>query len=152
MEPLIHLNYKVDKKTLLAEALANQNNAVAYTDSRYPDMKLDDWLIGHYNSQNIVKIMNDLEVTGKPRFYYLQPNAIIPEHTDNGTKCSINIILTEHAAPITFGDVDYYYDTILLNTTLPHSVTNNEHERIMLKISIFDESYESVAARIKYRD
>jgi hypothetical protein len=152
MEPLIHLNYKVDKKTLLAEALANQNNAVAYTDNRYPDMKLDDWLIGHYNSQSIVKIMNDLEVTGKPRFYYLQPNAIIPEHTDNGTKCSINIILTEHAAPITFGDKDYYYDIILLNTTLPHSVTNNEHERIMLKISIFDESYESVAARIKYRD
>jgi hypothetical protein len=152
MEPLIHLNYKVDKKALLAEALANQNNAVAYTDNRYPDMKLDDWLIGHYNSQSIVKIMNDLEVTGKPRFYYLQPNAIIPEHKDNGTKCSINIILTEHAAPITFGDKDYYYDTILLNTTLPHSVTNNEHERIMLKISIFDESYESVAARIKYRD
>lgn len=151
MEPLIHLNYTVDKETLLKEAIQSKDNAVAYTDSRYPDMRLDDWLINHYNSQNIIKIMNDLEVTGKPRYYYLQPHAHIPEHVDNGTKCSINIILTEHAAPITFGDKDYYYDTILLNTTLPHSVTNNEHERIMLKISIFDESYEDLANRIKYR-
>jgi len=151
MEPLIHLNYRVDKKLLLNEALSVKDNAVAYTDNRYPDLKLDDWLIGHYNSQNIIKIMNDLEVTGKPRFYYLQPFAVIPEHVDNGTTCSINIILTDYAAPIKFGEIEYFYDTILLNTTLPHSVTNNENERVMLKISIFDESFEDLAKRIKYR-
>lgn len=152
MEPLIHLHYKVDKARLLVEAETAKQNAKGYTDSRYPGVQLDEWLMGHHCSDYISEIMKDLEIEGKPRFYWLMPNAVIPEHIDNGTLCSINIILTDDAAPIKFGDKEYYYQTILLNTTLPHSVVNNEHERIMLKISIFNETYEQLANRIKFRD
>jgi hypothetical protein len=95
--------------------------------------------------------MNDFGVEGKPRYYWMKPHAIIPEHVDNGTQCSLNFVLTENASPITIGGIDYYYDSILLNTTIPHSVTNNSSERIMLKISIFNESYEELAKRIKYK-
>lgn len=151
MEPLIHLNYNIDTDQLLNEASVAQQNAKAHTDSRYPDIVFDEWLIGHHTSPYIEKIMADLEIDGRPRFYWLKPHAVIPEHVDNGTQCSINIVLTDNAAPIIFGDKEYVYRTVLLNTTVPHSVKNNEHERIMLKISIFDETYEQLAKRIKFK-
>ena len=45
MEPVIHLNYQIDKKKLLEEASLVKSTATGYTDSRYPDLKMDDWLI-----------------------------------------------------------------------------------------------------------
>jgi hypothetical protein len=151
MDPLIFLDYPIDKEKLLTEAIEAKQNSKPYTDSRYPELYMEDWLIGHYNSEYINNIMNDFGVEGKPRYYWMKPHAIIPEHVDNGTQCSLNFVLTENASPITIGGIDYYYDSILLNTTIPHSVTNNSSERIMLKISIFNESYEELAKRIKYK-
>ncbi len=150
MEPVLHLNYKIDKQCLLNEAAAIKYKAVGYTDSRYPDLSMDDWLVSHHTSKYVEKIMSDFKVTGKPRFYWLQPHAVIPEHVDNGTLCGLNFILTDQASPISFGDQHYFYESILVNTTMPHSVINNEHERIMFKISIFDETFEQVASRIKH--
>jgi len=149
MEPILHLNYDIDKKLLLSEAEKIKHQATGYTDSRYPNLKMDDWLVGYHISEYVEKIMQDFGVKGKPRFYWLQPHATIPEHVDNGTLCGLNFILTDQASPITFGNNDYYYDAILVNTTIPHSVKNNEHERIMFKISIFNETFEQVADRIK---
>jgi hypothetical protein len=149
MGPILHLNYKIDKPRLLNEALSVKHNATGYTDSRYPDLKMNDWLVGYHSSEYVEKIMNDFGVTGKPRFYWLQPHAVIPEHIDNGTLCGLNFILTDHASPITFSGVDYFYEAILVDTTKPHSVKNNDHERIMFKISIFNETFEQVADRIK---
>jgi hypothetical protein len=149
MSPVLHLNYQVNKNLLLEEAAKIKNSATGYTDSRYPDLKMDDWLVGHHTSEYVEKIMRDFGVEGKPRFYWLQPYAVIPEHVDNGTLCGLNFILTDEASPITFSDQDYYYESILVDTTKPHSVKNNENERIMFKISIFNETFEQVASRIK---
>jgi hypothetical protein len=150
MNPVLHLNYKIDKQRLLDEAASIKHAAVGYTDSRYPNLSMDDWLVSHHTSEYVNKIMSDFKVIGKPRFYWLQPNAVIPEHVDNGTLCGLNFILTNQASPISFGEQHYFYESILVNTTLPHSVINNEHERIMFKISIFDETFEQVADRIKH--
>jgi hypothetical protein len=110
---------------------------------------MNDWLVGFHSSEYVDQIMKDFDVVGKPRFYWLQPHAVIPEHVDNGTLCGLNFILTDQASPITFGEKEYYYESILVDTTLPHSVNNNEHERIMFKISIFNETFEQVAEKIK---
>jgi hypothetical protein len=150
MSPILHLNYKIDKNLLLQEANSVKDQAVGYTDSRYPGLKIDDWLVGHHHSDYIQKIMDDFRIKGKPRFYWLKAYAVIPEHVDNGTLCGLNFILTEGASPITFGDKNYRYDSVLINTTIPHSVKNNEHERIMFKISIFDQKFEEVAKKIKH--
>jgi len=149
MDTLIHLNYTVDKKRLLEEAELFRNQAVSYTDSRYPELKLDNWLIGRGTTEYIENIIQDFKVKGRPRFYYLKPYAAIPEHVDNGTLCSLNFVLTENASPIIFGNKEYFYESVLLDTTVPHRVVNNQHERIMLKISIFEESFEQVANRIQ---
>jgi hypothetical protein len=148
---MIHLDYPLDKKILLEEAHEARKSARGYTDDRYPNLKLDNWLIGHHSSDYINKIISDFEVNGRARFYWLEPYAEIPEHVDNGTLCSLNFILTDNAAPIIINGQEFYYDQILLDTTVPHSVKNNQFERIMLKISIFNENFASVSSRIKYK-
>lgn len=151
MNPLTILNYPLDIAALLQSAAHAKLHAEPYTDSRYPDCEKEDWHIGKYTDAHVDKILHDFEVAGSPRFYWLEPFANLPQHVDNGTECSINFILTENPAPITIGGVNYTYQQALLNTTVPHSVTNGETERIILKISIFDETYESLSARIKYK-
>jgi hypothetical protein len=151
MEPITHLDIDIDTNLLLQESRRVKSMAMSYTDNRYPELKLNDWLILKHTSEYINQLMSRLEINSSPRFYCLEPFAIIPEHIDNGTQCGVNIILTDHAAPITIGDKDFYYNQALLNTTMPYSVVNNEHERIMLKFSIFDESYEDLARRINYK-
>jgi hypothetical protein len=147
----IKLNYPLDKELFLRSAEKAKEHARPYTDKRYAGLQMDTWLIGHYTDEHIEKLIADFEVDGKPRFYWTAPNSVIPEHTDNGTQCSLNFILSEDPAPITFFGEDYYYDQILLNTTQPHSVTNTSTERILLKISIFDETYEQLSKRLKYK-
>lgn len=151
MTPLTLLDYPLDTIALLQSAVNAHLSAEPYTDSRYPSLRKEDWYIGRYTDNHIDKIMRDFEVEGSPRFYWLEPFATIPQHVDNGTQCSINLILTENPAPITVDGVDYTYRQALLDTSLPHSVKNGDTERIMLKISIFDETYESLSARIKYK-
>lgn len=148
MSPILHLNYEIDKQRLLNEAAIIKHTSVGYTDSRYPNLKMNDWLIGYHDSEYTEHIMKDFGVIGKPRFYWMKPHAVIPEHVDNGTLCGLNFILTEHASPITFQTKDYIYESALVNTALPHGVKNNQHERIMFKISIFNETFEQVASRI----
>jgi hypothetical protein len=150
LEPLIHLNYELNKSKLLKEAQLAKCASQPYTDSRYPTLSLEKWLIGHWNSEYIDRIMADFEIIGRPRFYWLEPYAVIPEHVDNETTCSLNFILTDYPAPITIEGKEYTYQQVLLDTTRLHKVINNEHERIMLKISIFDESFSDLAKRIKY--
>ena len=151
MHPLTLLHYPLNTAALLQSAENARLSADPYTDSRYPGFRKEDWYIGRYTDERIETVLRDFEVSGSPRFYWLEPFATIPQHIDNGTQCSINLILTENPAPITIEGVDYTYQQALLNTTLPHSVTNGDVERIMLKISIFDETYESLSARIKYK-
>lgn len=148
---LTHLDYSIDTFALLGSASNAKLESNPYTDSRYPDLKLDRWHIGHYSDKIINKIMQDFEVDGKPRFYWLEPFAEIPEHVDNGTQCSINLIITEDPAPITINGIEFYYKQALLDTTVPHAVFNGPNERIMLKISIFDETYDQLKERIKYK-
>jgi hypothetical protein len=147
----VHLNYPLDNAVLLESAKRAREFANPYTDARYPGMQMNNWYIGHYTDKHIEKIMSDFGIDGRPRFYWTEPNSVIPKHVDNGTQCSLNFILSDDPAPITFFGKDYFYTQVLLNTTLPHSVTNGATERILLKISIFDETYEELSARIGYK-
>jgi hypothetical protein len=151
-EPLVHLKYPLDITRILESAKNARLTSKPYTDSRYPELSIDDWHIGRYIDDYIESVMSDFEVDGRPRFYWLDPYAVIPEHVDNGTQCSINLIITDDPAPITINGCNYVYRQALLDTTVPHSVVNGNKERVMLKISIFDETFDQLAARIKYKN
>jgi hypothetical protein len=150
MSPLTILDYPLDRQRLKDEADLMKSCAIPYTDPRY-NQTLDSWLICKHNSAYAQKIMNDFGVNGKPRFYWLSPYTVLPEHVDNGTACSINFVLSDEAAPVTVEGIDYFYTQALLNTSVPHSVTNGAQERVLFKISLFNISYEQMCQSIKFK-
>lgn len=164
MEPLLHLNYKLDKNLILQESEEAKKLAEYHIDTRYPFVFKEfvfpkkvftDWKVSTYYSEYIKKIMKDFDVIGIPRFYWLKPNAIINTHTDNTTKCSLNFLLSETNTAITINGKDYFYKNALLDTTQPHSVKNENKERLLFKISIQNENFETVVNKIikkKYND
>ena len=80
----------------------------------------------------------------RARFYKQKSNTEVPMHSDNGTKCCVNIILSENYAPITFEESnDHFYKCAILDTQKRHSVKSHEEERILLKFSIFDIDYDT---------
>ena len=148
MEPILHLRYDINKTLLLEQAAAIKHDATVYVDPR-PGLGTADWLIMKHNSEYIDSLMQDLDIQGRPRFYWLKPNASLKEHTDNGTECSVNFLLSDQPAPVTIEGKDYFYTSALLNTQRRHSVKNGPSERILLKISIFDQTYEQIYDHLK---
>lgn len=151
MSPITHLEYPLDETAMIESINNARKESRSYSDPRCPERNFDYWKIGHYTDDNIQKIMHDFGIVGKPRFYWLAPHAKLPIHIDNGTQCSINFVLSPNAAPVTYGDNNYFYKQALINTSIPHSVSNGPEERILFKISIFDNSYEELSSSIKFK-
>ena len=80
-----------------------------------------------------------------PKFYKQLANTSLPMHRDNGTKCAINIILSNDAAPIIFEDIGAIkYKCALINVSQRHSVPAFPKDRLLIKFSITDLKYEDV--------
>jgi hypothetical protein len=150
MKPLIHLNYPINKELLLLESKRAKETAKPWEGGH--NYKLDRWLVSYYRSDYLDKIMVDLNVMGETRFYYQEPNYYLPPHRDFGTKCAINFVLSDNYCPININGKDYMYKQALINVQEEHSVKNNNTERLIFKISVFDYDYETVSKIIKYRD
>jgi hypothetical protein len=147
---LLHLDYLLDKSALWEIANGLRSQATNYVDPRI-NQTIKNWMVIKHTSPYIEKIISDFGVGGSPRFYWLEPNSRLATHVDNGTKCSINLILNDNPAPVTILNTDMIYTQALLNTSLPHSVTNGPEERVLLKISIFDKTFEEVSSCIRYK-
>lgn len=150
MSPVTLLDYPLDRERLLASAALARLQAQAYQDWR-SNTPMDFWQIATYSDEYIEQIQQDLAISGKPRFYWAAANSVIPVHIDYNTQCAVNFVLSDSPAPVTFRGKDYLYTQAVLNTSQPHSVTNGSVERILFKISLFDENYESLIARIPYK-
>lgn len=138
----------------MADAMSARANAAGFNEKRAHQTHRDPqdyFKISKYTSEYIERIMQDLGVNGSPRFYFQDPDSFLDWHTDINTLCSVNMVLSKDPAPISFRDGDMFYHQALLNTTIPHAVKNGKSERILLKISIFDQTFEEVADTIRYR-
>lgn len=86
---------------------------------------------------------------GVPRYYILDSDSYLMPHIDYNTTCSVNHVLSADAAPVTVEGKDYLYKTALLNTSVIHGVNNKgKKERILYKISFFDEDYEAISRKV----
>ena len=114
----------------------------------------DNWQINKLekNHDYINEIITRLKIQCSPRFYILKGNSVLGNHVDNGTKCSINFLLSEANAPITILDKQYYYKNAIINTTKMHSVNNldNDQDRRILKLSVFEKTYEETVNHFYY--
>lgn len=148
---LINLDYPLDVQWWKGYASSVKSLAEPYYDQRY-DVRVEEWLtfVPEINSQ-ILKIQEDFSVVGKPRLYWLSPRSCIPEHRDNGTLCSLNFIISDDPAPITIEGKELIYRQALLDTTKLHGVNNIDSERIMFKLSIYNETFDDLATRIPFK-
>ena len=121
-----------------------------YTDKRY-NQTLETWRIARTEMFSYALEICDIFniKNGKPRFYLLEKNTVLPMHTDLNTTCSLNIVLSDDPAPVKFEDSSYTYNSCILNTTNMHGVDNGNSDRELFKISIFDQSFEEVCQNVE---
>ena len=148
MKPLIHLNYTINKDILLLESYRARKYAKPWHHKNEVTAG-PSWLVSYYTSEYIENIMKDLNIKGSPRFYFQQPHFHLKPHRDYGTQCAVNFILNG-TTPINIEGKEYVYSQALVNVQKEHSIKTDNEERIMLKFSIKDKSFEEVLNNIKY--
>lgn len=148
---IILLKYPLDVEYLNGLAEDMRSKAVSHVDSRYT-RSFSEYKSVQVNNSYIKKITTDFNVNAKAKIYYQQPNYYLPMHIDNQTLCSLNFIIGDSSdlAPVTFEAGNVYYKQALLNTQVKHSVLNGPKERVLLKFSIFDLSFDELAKKLKY--
>lgn len=154
MLPILRLNYPLDEARLRADAEEARPHAKGFNEPRHPGeqrTQQDYFRISRWESPYIISLMDDLGVKGSPRFYFQDPFSDLDMHVDIGTKCAVNIILSDDPAPITYESGDHHYRQALINTSIPHTVRNGPVERVLFKISILEHTFEEVSRYIRYR-
>jgi hypothetical protein len=80
----------------------------------------------------------------RPRFFIQNAGCDLPYHTDRGTLCSFNFILSEDPDPILFYNKKFFYKNALINTSMMHAVIQTKRKRILFKLSVFDKSFNEI--------
>lgn len=159
MDGIKPLQIQFDIERLLLEYDILVKSEKPYSDpngkksSTWYTIRLED-MTSEYCNQLTNNIKKEYNIKGRadPRFYRLKANSLLPWHIDRGTQCSINVILSDTYAPVHFKInnkiLKYNYTVALLNTQIEHSVPSFDKDRLLFKISIFDETFDSVASKI----
>ena len=140
-------DYNFDMHKLNENMQAFKHKFEAYSDHRGT---LDWWSVAReIEFDYATDLCKTFDIKAKPRFYLLKANSVLPMHKDHGTQCSINVLMNStNPAPVDFEDNTYSYKCCLLNVQNTHGVTTSDEDRILFKLSIFDEDFESVAEKI----
>lgn len=158
-EPPVHkFEFPFANDLLLREFEKVRYKLAPYKDDRY-SAPSNNWLVLRdlenydlpYVHNITLAVVKTYNIKGKvsPHFYFLQRKSILRNHVDLNTKCSINHVIQGGSAPVTYPEYgEYEYETALLDTGKLHGVINKEEDRILFKISIFDETYEQVFHKI----
>lgn len=140
-------DYTINEDILLLEYENQKHKIKNKIDDKYGKL---DWQVLYINFDYAEKLNKFFNVNGRPRFYNLKAGVDLPFHTDNGTKCSLNFLLQDKdPAPVTYKSAEYYYKSALLNVTKEHGVFNTKKDRLLFKLSIFDEDFNSVKNKIQ---
>lgn len=150
MKPIKHINFKINQSAALFELEYFRGAAKTYEEERG---LVEGWdIIRGIELPYGKKLAQQLNVPyASPRYYILAPNIEIPVHTDVDTKCSLNFILgDDEPAPVYYPEYgDYLYTSALIDTTQPHGVKNSSKERLLLKLSIKDKTFEEVVRELR---
>jgi len=141
-------DYNFDMHKLNENMQAFEHKFEAYSDYRGT---LDCWSVAReIEFDYATELCETFNIQAKPRFYSLKANSVLPMHKDHGTQCSINVLMNStNPAPVDFEDNSYSYKCCLLNVQNEHGVTTGNEDRILFKLSIFEENFESVAEKIR---
>jgi hypothetical protein len=150
LPPIIYLDYPFDKQELLAcAARAKEKANTVFTRGKLRPQLRENLTV---SEPYIDKIMADFGIEAyQPIFYWLNPNDILPLHTDY--VCSINFVLDEldDPEPLIVDGVAHKYTNALFNPRIPHYCQNGDRERTTLAIKLTGQEYEDIAPTIKYK-
>lgn len=142
---LVELQYPLDIAALLKEA----NDLRGYKPFIAHEGVIRAWLIKNTDAgyakevaDTFGKLINSTAV--QARFYRQAPGYFLDFHKDYGTQCSLNVLLSENADPITFEHGDVHYKTALLDTQSLHAVKNTTATRVLFKVSVMDRTFSEV--------
>ena len=152
----LKINYDVDKLILESELIDFKPFEIKSKKAKgTPFEYFPSWELGRMKKPfgDIAKITqyfkSMFDVNIDPRYLKQHANAEVPMHSDNGTQTCINILLSDNFGPITFEDIgDVQYECALINVSKRHAVKKHIEERLLLKLSIFDKSYEECYNRL----
>lgn len=155
---LYHIDLDYSKEKLTSEAMLVNfkpfelpkvyNSWFDYTPTWLQGMVIDDVELPEVSRLGNIIADKSGSLDIRPRFYRQQENTELPMHSDNGTLCSINIIISDDAAPIIFeAGGSFSYECAILNIQERHSVPAYPKERFLLKYSIFDIDYNELVKR-----
>jgi len=149
MLPIIEFEFDYNKELLLAEA-NDMNGYEPFIDPLNGDV-FNGWMIKRVNTgyaQEMSDYFQNLFESKdcKPRFYIQEPGFSLPFHRDRGTLCSFNFLLSENPDVINFRKFNYTYRIGLLNTQAEHAVLNVTSKRVLLKISVFDKTFDQIGS------
>lgn len=152
MTPLTHLNLDINEKQLLDIAVRHRERALPYLNDK-KIIENPQGFITDATDPYVDYILEQIKLSGRyyARFGWIKPNTELSEHIDSNTQCSINFLLSDNLAPIIINGVEYYYTQAIINVQQPHKVINGPEERVMLRITVLDESYESLVNRLVYK-
>lgn len=156
--PVLRFQFPFSNELLLKEFEQVKDKLVPYQDERFTTPSVN-WMVVPDLSQFNLPYVNNItlavtktyNIKGhiSPHFYFLQKKSILRNHVDFNTKCAINHVIQGGTAPVTYPDFGvWHYETALLDTSRIHGVVNKEEDRILFKISIFDETYEQVFHKV----
>ena len=140
-----HLNLQYDKEKLKEEVSELDFKPFSPKECYFRNT----WLKARLR-ENIVMFphIEDLhmQVPGSIIVAYRQlANTSVHMHVDPATECSVNIVLSDDYAPVVFEDYgEILYECALFNTSLNHAVPKYSKERLLLKFSFLETSYERV--------
>lgn len=142
--PVFLFDFDVDKEWLLDKAL--QETRKQFYHHGRKEERVEGYTYAHVEYPELKELVGrfGLAIQGKwnMKFVYIAPNTIVDWHKDWGTQCAFNWVINGNTAAIKYRDRPYAYKSAIINTQEEHMVNNNDKERILFKISIFDRSYE----------
>ena len=150
MPSIVNLDYPINRDALLIDAEKARETAVLHGGPKTQES--GKWLISYYENARIKKIMEDLNIKGKTRWYFIGEDFYVEPHTDWGSaRCAVCFVLSDNASPITIGEEDHFYTQVLIDVQKKHSVKKSSEERIILRFTIEDKDFDTVAKEIRYK-
>ena len=140
-----HLNLEYDKSELKDEVSELDFKPFApeqyYFRNTWLKARLREHIFMYPHIENLHK-----QLPGSIIVAYKQlANTSVHMHVDPATECSVNIVLSDDFAPVIFEDYgEINYECALFNTSLNHAVPAYNKERLLLKFSFLDTSYDKL--------
>jgi len=122
------------------------------------DWRALDWQQYYHHGNEIVEgylyarinVTPPIKIKGRWNAKVIKISKTIPWHRDWSTKCAINTVLNKDlskAGHFEINNEKHWYRSAILDVTKKHRAVVYDEPRLIIKISIFDEDYETICER-----